>query len=106
MLLNSTGAAKRLADFKVRLDNSSDPNQHNHICAEYPGAMAVSAVVTLSCSRPTLARYVSIINGKSGRTSYDRFGLCEVVVMGYKAIGAYLNIRYLSFVLLMFLHHA
>ena len=75
------------------LGNESDIRNHDVLCAYHPGYFAASTSETLNCTAPTVARYVSIKNG--GNFERNLFALCEVVVMGNKAIGElYPNITF------------
>ena len=74
----------RFGDISLLVGNSSRIEYHIDVCDTYQGS--VSDVATLKCQPARLAHYVTIMNHPQ-TTEYDLFGLCEVTVAGYQAIG-------------------
>ena len=76
--------ANRLQNFTIGVGNQADVTTHTQ-CAYYNGFIPSSEYRTLDCTQPISGRYISVINGKPAY--YQRFSLCEVVVMGYEVMG-------------------
>ena len=77
---------QRMTDMKVYLSNSSDITAiDGELCGRFEGTVPDGGKVTILCESSKQARYVIVQNGENvlGR---EYLTLCEVVVMGYKAI--------------------
>ena len=69
------------------VSNDSDITKHTVLCAYHDGFFAASSAKTLTCTTPTVARYVSISIKDKHVDGRSLFALCEVVIMGNIPIG-------------------
>ena len=83
-IYNRKAVHNRLSDFSIWVSNHSNARTMRgwKICSYHRGTFTGSK--TLQCMKA--GRFVQIKNGGRVR-GYQHYALCEVVVMGYKAIG-------------------
>ena len=79
---NSLFYYQRMSHMEVWVSNSSNENV---LCGRYGGTIDQGSSEEIQCDNPVPARYVWITNGLTvpGR---EYLALCEVVVMGYRAV--------------------
>ena len=78
----------RLKDFYMKVSNSSNTEDEATVCVFHQGSIPGGGAAYLQCNPPVQGRYVTILNSRNVQ-SYWYFAVCEVVVIGYKAIGKF-----------------